>query len=123
MGVAFRIGRQYTRNDVFAVLGISPPPTGGNWFTGYNQHDGDWFIFANVGVHGRTGHDYVNHWIGNELHWEGKTGSRRDQPAIQSMIQGRVHVFTRTDDRLPFTYEGIATPAEVQDTVPVTIVW
>ncbi|GEM_PF-4288818 len=33
----FKVGHQYTRQDVFAILGI-PKPNGGNWYTGYNAH-------------------------------------------------------------------------------------
>jgi 5-methylcytosine-specific restriction protein A len=122
---AYQIGQSYTRSELFELLGITPQPTGGNWFTGYNQYDGDWYVFANVGVPGRTGHDYVNRWVGDELHWEAKTGTRWDQPAIQSLTGGscRVHIFTRSNDRDPFLYEGIAVAKKVELTVPVKVVW
>jgi 5-methylcytosine-specific restriction protein A len=125
MSPEYQIGRTYTRSDLFDLLGVRPQPTGGNWFTGYNQHDGDWYVFANVGVPGRTGHDYVNRWVGDELQWEAKTGTRWDQPAIQSLTGGtaRVHIFTRSDDRAPFVYEGLAVAARVEKTVPVRAVW
>jgi 5-methylcytosine-specific restriction protein A len=119
----FQIGKPYTRNAVFAILAIDPAPTGGPWFTGHTQHNGEWFVFANVGIAGRTGHDYANHWVGDDLHWKGRTGTHKDQPSIQSLLLGPVHIFTRTDSRDPFTYEGIAVPAQVKPTIPVTIVW
>jgi 5-methylcytosine-specific restriction enzyme A len=122
---SFKIGTAYTRKDIFDALGLEADPTGGNWFTGYNRHGDDWFIFANVGVPGRTGHDYHNYWAGDGLHWRGKTGSRLFQPAIQSMLRprGKVHVFTRDDDRSAFVYHGEATAGSYEDTEPVTIVW
>jgi hypothetical protein len=44
------VGHCYTRDDIFDMLGITPRPTGGNWFTGYNRHGDDWYIFCGVGV-------------------------------------------------------------------------
>lgn len=44
----FKVGVQYTRQDVFGILGISDP-AGGNWYTGYNSHGDDWFIRLVVG--------------------------------------------------------------------------
>ena len=104
---------------------INSPASGGNWFTGYARHGDEWFVFAGVGVAGRTGHDYENHWVGSELHWRGKTGSRLGQPAVESLLRspGRVHVFTRAADRDPFTYQGAAVAVRAEDTEPVTIVW
>jgi 5-methylcytosine-specific restriction protein A len=98
---------------------------GGDWATGYHRYDGDWYVFANVGLPGRTGHDYENRWIGDDLLWRGKTNSRIGHETIQSMLsdQSHIHVFTRTDDRAPFTYEGVATAMNPQATVPVTITW
>ena len=47
----FVIGRSYTRQDVFGVLGIDDPG-GGNSYTGYASHRGDWFIFCGTGTPG-----------------------------------------------------------------------
>jgi 5-methylcytosine-specific restriction protein A len=71
----FQVGEHYTRENVFDLLGIVPRPTGGNWFTGYNRHGDDWFIFAHIQSPGRTGHDYPNAWEGDLLRWYGRTGS------------------------------------------------
>lgn len=125
MTIPFRVGQEYTRAAIFDLLGLDPHQSGGNWFTGYNRHEDDWYIFAGVGARGRTGHKYGNHWAGDRLVWEGKTGSHLDQASIRSLLDppGRVYVFTRDDDRSPFTYEGSARAAEVRATVPVTVVW
>ena len=37
--------------------------------------------------------------------------------------ESHVHVFTRTADRAPFIYEGVATGMNPQVTVPVTVTW
>ncbi len=121
----FLEGQTYTRADIFILLGINPHPRGGNWFTGYHQHKGEWFIFSTVGAPGRTGHDYGDAWEGDMFHWSGRTGSDRDQPAIQSMLRrdSIVRLFWRSDNRDKFTYAGIVTPIRIEDRVPVLVVW
>ena len=42
-----------------------------NYLTG-EKYEGDWFIFCGVGVPGRTGHNYGNHFVGDDLIWFGK---------------------------------------------------
>lgn len=120
----FKVGAQYTRQDVFRILGI-PDPGGGNWYTGYNAHDGDWFIFCGVGTPGRTGHDYNNHFRGDELVWYGKTGSRLEQPSIQDLIKPstNVYIFYREDNRSPFTFAGLGRAKQTKDVSPVEVVW
>ena len=121
----FEVGNQYTRADVFHIIGLDPAPTGGNFFTGYAGHRNDWFIFCGVGIAGRTGHDYGNHFDGERLVWFAKTNTRVDQPSIQQLIHpsGGVYMFFREGDRDPFTFAGIGTAAEVFDESPVKIVW
>lgn len=120
----FRAGAHYTRHDVFSILGISDPG-GGNWYTGYNAHRGDWFIFCGVGAPGRTGHDYGNHFLGDTLVWRGKTGSRLDHPSIQDLLKssGRVYIFYREDNRSPFTFAGLGRPISTRDISPIEVTW
>ena len=56
----FQVGNTYKRRDVYKVIGIPEDTKGGNWDTGYARHENEWFIFCNVGIMGRTGHDYAN---------------------------------------------------------------
>ena len=97
----------------------------GAWDTGYRKYQKDIFIFANIGVSGRTGHDYDNQWEGSDLVWYGKTASNLNQPLIQQMINGSgiVYIFTRTDDRQPFTYQGEGIVKSYEDISPVKIIW
>jgi 5-methylcytosine-specific restriction protein A len=120
----FKVGAQYTRQDVFGTLGISDPG-GGNWYTGYNSHGDDWFIFCGVGTPGRTGHDYHNHFRGDELVWYGKTGTRLNQRSIQGLIKpsGHVYIFYREDNRSPFTFAGLGRAKQAKDSSPVEVVW
>ena len=120
----FNMGANYTRRDVFSVLGI-PEQKGGPWFTGYTSHGPDWFIFCGIGTGGRTGHDYNNHFQGDDLVWFGKRTSGLGQPTIRKLLsaEGHVYVFYREDDRDPFTFAGVASPVQIDDARPVKVVW
>ena len=122
----FYVGKQYSRDQVAEMAGLPPElRKGGTWATGYTRWNDAIYIFCNVGVAGRTGHNYGNTWEGKLLRWFGKTGSRADQPLITQMTSGAipVHVFWRGADRAPFTYAGSANALDVSDTVPVQVVW
>ncbi len=120
----FSIGELYTRDQVRALLGL-PPMAGGDWSTGYTRFGDEVFVFCNIGVAGRTGHDYPNRWIDDALDWFGKTGSRLDQPLIGAMLAGAVttHVFWRAKDRGPFIYAGVGTPDGAWGGEPVEVLW
>lgn len=121
----FQVGEKYTRRDIYRVIGISEDTKGGNWDTGYNQYKGDWFIFCNIGVPGRTGHDYGNVQIGDLLVWYGKTNTRIHNPSIQSLIDpsNSVYLFAREHNDNPFTYLGIAKAKSVENSTPVKVTW
>ena len=59
----FKKGSKYTRKDVgWIVLPDTGRPKGGDWDTGYVRVDNNLFIFMNIGVPGRTGHDFENEY-------------------------------------------------------------
>lgn len=121
----FVLAKQYSRSDVFKVLNLDPEPTGGPWFTGYAEHDGNCFIFCNVGAPGRTGHDYGNQFDGDRLVWFGKGPSKLGHSSIQRLLEpeSRLYIFYRLADRDLFTFAGVARPHKVFDTTPVKVVW
>lgn len=119
-------GNSYSRNQIADHIGY--PETlrrGGTFFTGSFEHDGEFYLFANVGSAGRTGHDYANRWVNKDLLTTGRTGSHKDHPSIQQRVCGDhpVHIFWRAADRQHFTYAGAARAIEVSDSVPVEILW
>jgi hypothetical protein len=119
----FEVGALYSRPEIAELLGL-PAPRGGNWDTGYARVREEFFVFANVGSKGRTGHDYPNRWDGKQLVWSGKAGTKLGQKEITAMLSGgTVHIFWRAAERAPFTYAGIGTPIEVEDTTPVRVRW
>ena len=93
--------------------------------TGYDEWNGEYFVFCNIGIAGRSGHDYANRWDGKELVWFAKGRNRLGQREIEELVSGEfpVHLFWRAADRAPFAYAGIAHAAEVYDESPVRIVW
>lgn len=125
----FIVGNLYSRKDVYKLLGVPTPHNGkyqGVWATGYVGYNNQYLVFANVGVAGRTGDDYDNHWDGDDFHWVGKRTSHINQPTIQKMISGNyaVHIFTRTDNKnINFKYNGVAIIKKIKDTIPVQIIW
>ncbi|WP_199770353.1 HNH endonuclease [Aeromonas sp. ASNIH3] len=108
----YTIGSTYTRNDIYEILGLPENERGGDWLNGYHRHGEDYYIFCNVGVPGRTGHDYDNHWEGEKLIWYGKTKSHFGQQTIKNLISGsyRVFVFYRSEDRASFSFAGVGHP-------------
>lgn len=126
MTVMFTPGQRYSRKDVISFLGLPEDTWGGNWFTGYNEHEGDFFVFVNVGSPGRTGHDYGNEWLGDRLRWFAKKGTNIKQPQIQRLVDPSrtVNIFWRTDSNVPqFTYAGLGIPFDIQNASPVEVIW
>lgn len=121
----FKVGDLYTRDQVATSVGMPVERRGGNWNTGYDEWNGEAFIFANVGVAGRTGHDYANQWRNKDLIWYGKSGAKRGQPQIDRLVSNTlpVHLFWRGRDRSPFTYAGLGIAVSVSPDTPVQVVW
>lgn len=124
--VGFLVGDQYTRDEIAERIGMPVDRRkGGAWATGYDEWEGQAFVFVNVGGAGRTGHNYGNRWSGKDLIWFGKTGSRRGQPQIDRLISNTmsVHIFWRGQDRSPFTYAGSGRATSANSGTPVEVVW
>ena len=120
---SFILDRFYTRAQIRAAVGN--PGRGGAWDTGYLEYGSEFFVFATVGVPGRTGHDYDNFWSGERLHWEAKGPSKLADPQIRKLISGRypVHLFVRDNDLGAFRYKGLGKASEATSTTPVKVVW
>lgn len=121
----FEVGTLYSREAVAELIGMPVERRKGPWLTGYDEWNGQAFIFANVGIAGRTGHNYPNMWAGKNLIWWGRTGSSRGQPQIDRLISNEsdVHIFWRADDRSDFTYAGPGEAVAASDGMPVQVIW
>ncbi|MEG7379698.1 DUF3427 domain-containing protein [Bacillus subtilis] len=102
-----KIGEQYSRKDIYKIFNVPEGKQGGNWNTGYTSFNNDVFVFVNISSAGRTGHDYDNKFIGDDLQWFGKNSHSLQNASIQSMLKpkGNIYIFTREDSNNPlFTY-------------------
>ncbi len=95
-------------------------PGGGNWFTGYDRQGGDLVIFMNIGVPGKTGHDFANHYDSDNktIVWFGKPGAHSQQPIFQKLLNGELvpQFFARWDNKNPdFTYLGTGSIVHYED--------
>jgi hypothetical protein len=121
----FVVGNSYTRDQIAKLISLPKKKSKGNWYTGYSKLDQEFFLFANVGIPGRTGHDYANTWIGNLLVWYGKGRTTAKQPEILQLLSGRfpVNIFWRSSERAPFTFAGRGAALDVHNSTPVCITW
>lgn len=122
----FELGKRYARPDVKEIAGLGRASKGGNFDTGIVEYDGEYLIFANIGASGRTGHEYPNHWHGDDrLWWYHKNRSRLEWPSVARLLEPRriIHVFCRSNNSDPFTYSGLASPLRVVDSSPVQVLW
>lgn len=123
----FSIGETYSKNELYKIMNVPLERRKGAWDTGYRVWEGNIFIFSNVGIPGRTGHNYNNYWDGELFVWEAKTNSNINQPLIKKMLaplpQQENYLFTRINDMDPFTFEGSVRAKEYKNNVPVVIVW
>lgn len=108
----FKRGSLYTREQIWKTSQPGKPyPRGGNWFTGYDRINNELFVFMNIGVPGKTGHNYFNHYDESTgtLVWFSKEGTRSLNPLIQDLLSGILtpHFFCRWDaENTSFTYLG-----------------
>lgn len=127
MKYSFISGKEYTRKEVKSIIGHPVPNSvGGIWGTGYASFDDSYFIFANINVAGRTGHDYNNILTDNSLYWYSKNTDSIHTPTLKKMLSGehKIYIFTRYDNSLPqFTFQGLGYVKDYTDQTPAHIVW
>ena len=122
----FKRGDLYSRAEVAELVGYpAEKRDGGVWMTGATEFAGSFYVFANLGVPGRTGHDYQNHWLGTDLAVSTRGNARRGQPQLERMLSGDhpVYIFWRASKHPCFTYAGEGRPSDVSDTEPPVITW
>lgn len=123
----FKTKDLYTRKRVYQLVHGDDSlelPIGGNWATGYVLVGNELFAFINLGVAGRTGHDWPNQYddITRELVWFGKTNTHSEQPVIKKLLNGEVkfHAFGRWNNKnTRFTYLGVGSILSFTDNVDV----
>ncbi len=121
----FQPNHPYFKKDIYDILKVPKVEQRGAWDTGYRKYKDAIYIFSNIGVAGRSGHDYDNHWHNSELVWYAKNKAKIHQPLIQEMLDSntRVHIFVREDNREAFIYKGIGKAKNHTDSPPIMITW
>ena len=96
----FKKGADYTRDEIHNLYFGRPLPRPkkgsegtGNWYTGYvrPKDTNDLIVFMNIGVAGRTGHDFPNkvkyESSENIITWHGKPGSHSKQETFKMILK------------------------------------
>ena len=115
------VGGRYSRKQLWRFLHPNDEyPVGGNWSTGYVRESIGLLVFANVGVSGRTGHDFPNRYDAekNLLVWFGKPNAHSAQPTFRDVFSGvlKLFIFVRWDNsETEFTYLGVPTISSFED--------
>ena len=117
----FKKGSQYTRKEVgWIVLPETGRSKGGSWDTGYVVVRDLLIVFMNIGVPGKTDHDFDNDFDEETglITWFGKPKTHSGQPLFQKLLNKKLttHFFARWDNNDPkFTYLGVGTVVEYED--------
>jgi len=115
----FKRGSQYTRDEIANVVRPENPPHGGDWATGYARIEDKLYVFMNIGVSGRTGHDFENYYDEktNTLIWFSKPNKRSTNPLFQKLISGELtpYFFARWNQKPPFTFLGTGSVLKFED--------
>ena len=123
MNLDFKRGSLYTRESIGEICypGVGRP-SGGNWDTGYVRVEDNLIIFMNIGVPGRTGHDFDNKFDEqtNTITWYGKPDTHSQQGTFQKLLNKELtpHFFARWNNTNPFVYLGIGTILKYEDGFP-----
>jgi hypothetical protein len=125
MRYKFAIGKEYTRRDLKLLTGQDADQMGGDWYTGYAELENEFFIFCTIGGAGRTGDDYGNYFIGEDLVWSTKKNKKRTSGQTKRLLSPNSikYLFTRDNDGPVFTYKGIAKAKSVEGDLPVKVLW
>lgn len=115
----FKRGAEYTRKQIGHIVRPDNPPKGGNWDTGYATLGSDLFVFMNIGVPGRTGHDFENHYDEKTktIVWFSKPNKHSSNPLFQKILSGEltIYFFARWDHNPPFTFLGTGNVISFED--------
>lgn len=117
----FKKGSQYTRKEVgWILLPETGRPKGGSWDTGYVTVGEKLIIFMNIGVPGKTEHDFDNDFDEESglITWFGKPKTHSRQPLFIKLLNKELtpYFFARWDNNDPkFTYLGIGSVVKYDD--------
>ena len=121
----FIFGQTYSRKAVWNIFHPDKEfPTGGPWNTDYLTEREFLIAFLNIGVPGRTGHDFPNLYDEEKeiIEWFGKPNAHSQQSTFRRLFQGELKllIFLRWNNtnRL-FTFMGSPFILKFQDNVAI----
>ena len=121
----FKKNNKYSRFEVYKLVTKSDDkPTFHIAQTGYGKIGDELLIFMNIGIPGRAGIDYKNHYDGKTetISWCAKKDTHSGQPLMKQIINGELHLhfFARWKrDENEWTYLGQGEVTDYKDGVPV----
>jgi len=117
----FKKGSKYTRREIgWLVLPETGRPKGGSWDTGYVTVENKLIVFMNIGVPGKTKHDFDNDFDEESglITWFGKPNTHSGQPIFLKLLNKEItpYFFARWDNSDPnFTYLGSGSIVKYED--------
>ena len=127
----FTENKLYNKKDIYNFFDVPKEQQKGKWHNGYCEHNGDWFIFTNIG---QTGHgfyenddfDYNNSLDQfGDLNWEAINNSKLSWDSIQKLKSSSPYIFLRKPEteKNYWEYLGIGSCLYTLDTTPVKFKW
>jgi len=121
----------YKKEDIYKVFSVPVDQQKGKWHNGYCEHNGEWFIFTNIGQsgHGFNESDEFNYNNSldpfGDLNWEAINNSRLTWDSINSLKASSPFIFVRTPQTQKHYWEylGKGNCIYTLDTSPVAFKW
>ena len=121
----------YKKEDIYNIFSVPEEQQKGKWNNGYCEHNGEWFIFTNIG---QTGHGYneiqgfdYNNSLDQfgDLNWEAINNSKLSWDSIQKLKTSSPFIFIRKPETKKHYWEylGKGSCLYTFDTTPVEFKW
>lgn len=103
--------KEYKRNEIVDLINEDPVQNYyGKYVKGYFKHDEQYYIFTNIGITAKTGHDYENERIGEYIKWYMRDNDNLESLTGKTLLSNEkdVHIFTRESENVElFVYNGL----------------
>jgi hypothetical protein len=125
----FEINRVYRKSDIYKIFNVPKVQQGGKWRNGYCEHNNEFFIFANIGIPGKTdvGDFHYKNEINdnNVMEWEAQNNSKLSWESVQKLKKSNPYIFVRYKDFRSGIYKfiGVGDCMETKDVSPVYFKW
>ncbi len=95
-----KVNEDYTKKEIYNFFNVPENKQGGKWNNGYCEHNGEWFIFANIGKAGKgySGNEFdYDNSIDNygDLNWVAINNSDPKWDSIKKLKNSLPYIFIR----------------------------